>query len=169
MTIEESTEITLTNTESDQGVYSHDHDGVTDNHIIFCGGYRIIADTAVRHTASGVAWRFAPTSTTRNSMFPIRLQISTIAVAANALVTVKAWVRRDHTDIVMRLVCRGGQINGVASDVTATIAAAINTWEELTITFTPTEFGVVEITAECYDGINTTKLGYVDDMTITQA
>jgi hypothetical protein len=47
------------------------------------------------------------------------------------------------------------------------MTAAANTWEEVTITFTPSEAGFVEITAEAYGG--TTYTGYVDDMTITQA
>jgi hypothetical protein len=83
------------------------------------------------------------------------------------LVTIKAWMRRDNTGLTMRLVCKGGQIAGVTSDVVSAMTAAANTWEELTITFTPTEVGVVEITAEAWGG--TTYSGWVDDMTISQA
>jgi len=67
----------------------------------------------------------------------------------------------------MMLVCRGKQIAGVNSNVTASMTAAADTWEELQIQFTPTEAGVVEIEAWAYGG--TTYSGWVDDMTITVA
>jgi hypothetical protein len=67
----------------------------------------------------------------------------------------------------MKLVCPGGQIAGVSTDVEASVTASANTWEELTITFTPTEAGVVAIEAIAWGG--STHTGYVDDLTITQA
>ena len=76
-------------------------------------------------------------------------------------------MRKTHaTNITGKLVCRGGQITGVSSDVVATKADDADTWEELTIQFTPTEAGVVEIEAWAYGG--TTDSLYVDDMTISQ-
>ena len=66
-----------------------------------------------------------------------------------------------------KLVCRGGQIAGVASDVTATAADVLQTWEELEITFTPTEAGVVEIELWAYYVSGNSNV-YVDDMTIGQ-
>jgi len=59
----------------------------------------------------------------------------------------------------------GGQIAGVASDVVSAMTAAADTWEELTISFTPTAAGVVEIEAQAYGG--TTESVYVDDMSFT--
>ena len=89
-------------------------------------------------------------------------------MAANALVTVKCWFYKSSAaGITAKLVCKGGQISGVASNVEATAADVLATWEELTITFTPTEAGVVEIEAWAYGG--TAESVYVDDMTITQA
>jgi hypothetical protein len=66
----------------------------------------------------------------------------------------------------MQLVCKGGQIAGVPTDVISTLTTT-GTWEEETITFTPTEQGVVEILAYAYGG--STFNGWVDDMTISQA
>jgi hypothetical protein len=123
--------------------------------------------TAVRHTASGYAYRVDVTSTTRNEVYPACLALARVAVGANAQVTVKAWMRRSNTGLTMRLVCKGGQIAGVTNDVIASMTAAADTWEELTITFTPTVAGVVQIVAEAYGG--STYSGYVDDMTISQA
>lgn len=148
-------------------VYSHNHDRIANNHKIFLSGALISAATDQRHTASGISWKIQPTSTSiQHSRNPVTLSLAKVACSANNLVTVKAWMYRDNSGLTMRLVCKGGQIAGVANDVTASVTTT-NAWEEETITFTPTEAGVVEITAEAWGG--TTFSGWVDDMTITQA
>ena len=162
-----ATEVTGFETFKNSKVYSHKHDQTVDNHKIFTDGGLISSEATVRHTASGIAWKLSPTSTNRSSYYPLDFKIAKIAVNASALVTVKAWMRRDNTGLTMSLVCKGGQIAGVASDVIASMTAAADIWEEITITFTPTEAGVVEIEAWAYGG--TTYNGYVDDMTISQA
>ena len=47
------------------------------------------------------------------------------------------------------------------------MTAAADTWERVSLSFTPTETGVVEIFAYAYGG--TTYTGYVDDLSISQA
>lgn len=146
---------------------SQKHDGTADNHYIWDHLGVIQSESSVRHTASGIAWKMSPTTSTAVSNAPLALAIARVACAASALVTVKAWMRRTNTGLTMKLVCKGGQIGGVSSDVTASMTASADTWEELTITFTPNEAGVVEIEAHAYGG--TTYSGYVDDLTISQA
>lgn len=164
--INESTEIVAGGTYG-TSFASHDHDQVTGNHKIFMDGALISAATDQRKTASGISWKIQPTTTTnRGSYRPVVLPLAKVACAANSLVTIKAWMRRDNSGLTMRLVCKGGQIAGVANDVIASVTTT-NAWEEETITFTPTEVGVVEITAEAWGG--TTFSGWVDDMTISQA
>jgi hypothetical protein len=153
-------------------ILSTNHDNAANNHRIFTDGGLISSESSVRHTASGIAWKLQPTNssvtTGRNERYPLSLSIAKIAVSANNLVTVKAWMRRDNTDLTMKLVCKAWQLAGIGdTDITASMTAAADTWEELTITFTPTETGVVEITAEAYGG--STYTGYVDDLTVTQA
>ena len=131
-------------------------------------GGLISSATDQRNTASGISWKLQPTSTTlRTSLRPVTLSLAKVACAANSAVTIKAWMRRTNTGLTMRLVCKGGQIAGVASDVVDSMTAAADTWAEQTITFTPTEVGVVEITAEAWGG--TTFSGWVDDLTISQS
>lgn len=153
-------------------LYSTNHDDTANNHRIFTDGGLISSESSVRHTASGIAWKLQPTNdnenTGRNARYPLSLSIAKIAVSANNLVTVKAWMRRDDTNLTMKLVCKAWQLAGIGdTDITASVTEAADTWEELTITFTPTETGVVEITAEAYGG--STYTGYVDDLTVTQA
>ena len=164
--IAESTEVT---SQTGQGgyIFSQGHDATLNNTQIFTDGGRISSTTAVRHTASGYAWQLAPTVTTRTTLYPLVLSLATIMCNASALVTVKAWMRRDNTGITQRLVCKGGQISGVAADVIDTMTAAADTWEQRTITFTPTVQGAVEITTEVFGGA--TFNAFVDDLTISQA
>lgn len=147
-------------------LYSQKHDQTTGNHKIFVDGGLISSATDQRKTASGISWKMQPTSATRSANIPLTLSLAKVACAANSLVTIKAWMYRDNSGLTMRLVCKGGQIAGVANDVTSSVTTT-NAWEEETITFTPTEVGVVEITAEAWGG--TTFSGWVDDMTISQA
>lgn len=146
---------------------SQKHDATADNHYIWDHLGVIQSEGTVRHTASGIAWKMSPTTTVAVSNAPLTLSIAKVACAASAQVTFKAFLRRTNTGLTHKIVCRGGQIGGVASDVSASMTAAADTWEELTLTFTPNEAGVVEIEAQCYGG--TTYSGYVDDQTITQA
>jgi hypothetical protein len=147
--------------------YIHKDDKSPTASRILMEGATILTAVDQRNTASGVSWKIQPTSTTvRNAFRPVVLSLAKVACAANSLVTIKAWMRRDNSGLTMRLVCKGGQIAGVTSDVVSALTTT-NAWEEETITFTPTETGVVEITAEAWGG--TTFSGWVDDMTISQA
>lgn len=133
----------------------------------FIGIGTVLGETTVRHTASGYAWKFNPTHSGLSASWPLYMKIAEVAVNPNAQVTVKAWMRRSNTGLTLSLVCRGGQIAGVANDVISSMTAGADTWEEVQIQFTPTEAGVVEIEVWAYGG--TSYSGYVDDMTITQA
>jgi hypothetical protein len=165
---EESEEFQVATNGTECYFYSHNHDQTANNHKIVSHGVVISSAIDQRKTAGGISWKIQPTSTQSwNSSRPIIFSLAKVACAANSLVTVKAWMRRTDSNLTMRLVCKGGQIAGVSSDVVSAMTAAADTWEELTITFTPTEVGVVEITAEAWGG--TTFSGWVDDMTISQA
>jgi hypothetical protein len=167
MVINEASEVPALSSPYDRRIYSEKHDGVSGDTQIFCDGGRISLQAAIVHGAATAAWKFSPTNTDRRENYPLNLPIAQIAVAANALVTVTAWFRRSNTALTSKLVCKGGQLAGVASDVTASMTAAADTWEQLTLTFTPTEAGVIEIEAQFYGG--TTYNGYVSDATFTQA
>ena len=166
-TVNEATEAVAFTAYANGRIYSEKHDGTANNAQIFCDGGLISQQASVVHGSAATAFKFSPTSTNRTVNYPLNLPIAQIAVGASALVTVKAWMRRSNTGLTGRLVCKGGQIGGVAADVTASITAAADTWEEITITFTPSEAGVVEIEAQFYGG--STYSGYVSDATFSQA
>lgn len=165
--IQETTEVTSSEPFSDYRVYSHKHDQTTDNHKIFTDGGLISSEVgANRRTASGMAWAISPTSANRSSTYPMFLEGMKIACAASALVTVSVWVLRTNTGISAQLFLKGGQIGGVAADVSALATGPAGTYEQISIAFTPTEAGVVDVEFRAWGG--TTFTAYFDDATIVQ-
>lgn len=149
-------------------VFSHKESGTIDNHFNYTDGALIASETgANRRTLAGMAWALSPTSTNRAAEYPVKLLAGRIACVANALVTVRVWVKRTSTSLTAGLLVSGQQLNGVANDITANASGVANTYEQITLTFTPTEAGVIEINFQAYGG--TTFTAYFDDMTISQA
>ncbi len=165
--LNDSTEVSNNTNANNSLIVSKNHDQTAGYNKIFTYGGVIETETTVVHTGGGKSWKMRPTITNRNSTFPLFLDLIKFAVSASSLVTVKAWMRRSNTGLTMSLVCRGGQIAGVPNNVVSSMTAIADTWEEVTITFTPSEAGVVTIEAWAYGG--TTYSGYVDDLTRTQA
>lgn len=163
--INESTEVTI-NSYTDGRAHFKNHDNTIGNNFTAADGGIITPQTAIRYSNSGYAWALSPLSTIKNSNYPLDLKIATFVVNANGLVIVKVWMRRNSIFLTAGLRIKGGQIAGVPNDLTSYMSAAANVWEELILTFTPSEIGVVEILAECYGG--TTYTAYVDDISITQ-
>jgi hypothetical protein len=135
--------------------------------VIYTDGGRISTNTSVRHTASGVSWALQPTASTRDVIYPLVHNIGAILVEENIQVTASVWLRRTNTGIDGGFRIKGYQIAGVNSDVTDTISVGADTWEQVSIQFTPTETGVVELEVYAYGG--TTYTLYWDDLEVDQA
>jgi hypothetical protein len=167
-TINEATEVSISASFIGQMyVYSNRHDNTDNNSWVFQGVGTVNQQTAVVDSPATTSWLMRPTSTSATTLNPLRLKLGTVVCAASSLVTVTARMRRDNTGLTMRLVCPGGQISGVSSNVTADMTALANTWETVTITFTPTKAGAVDIYAQAFGG--TTLNGYVCNLTASQA
>lgn len=149
----------------DGRVVSTDHDGVVDQFTIFCDGGLISSQTTIRHTAAGRAWSLQPQSTNRSLNYPLDHVVARIAVSAGTVVTVKCWLRRTNAGVAGRLTCKGGQLSGIAADVVASMSAAQDVWQQVQIVLSPTQAGIVQITAEAYGG--TTYTVYADDLSVS--
>jgi len=148
--------------------YSWNHGGVNgDNRIITqYGVIKSVAD--VRHTSSGYAWKFSPASADWSADWPLGTPIARLACQAGQQVTASLWMRRDNAGITGSLVCRGGQIAGLDSDVVSSISGDTPPeWKQVSIAFTPTENGVVEIEAQAYGG--TAYNLWIDDLGVQGA
>lgn len=139
------TEVGNTTANGNTKVFSTNHDQTLNNHWIFTDGGTINYQTTTYHASSAGSWKFSPDST-RIVNYPLNLSIAKIACTANNEVTYKAWCKKDHaTNVAMKLIVRAGNI-GIASDIEVTQADNTD-WQELTLTFTPTLAGVVEVEA----------------------
>ncbi len=165
-TINESTEFVGTSASLSGGLFSNRHDNTDNNSWVFSTFFTVNQQSVVVDSPATTAWKISPINSGANANIPARLKLATVVCAASSLVTITARMQRDNTGLTMRLVCPGGQISGVASDVFADMTAAANTWETVTITFTPTKAGAVDIYAYAFGG--TTFSGYVCNLTASQ-
>lgn len=158
----------LVNTNVDFVVFSQKNGQVANAHLITWEGGTIISATDQRQTASGISWKFRPTGTLRTAARPLKLSVAKIKVLAGITKTIAIWTRRDNTNIKGLLCLAGGQVAGVPIDVEVACEPSINTWvQSSSLTFTPTEDGVVEINFKVYDGVGTTNNFWIDDISIT--
>jgi hypothetical protein len=162
--IAEATEFQAMTADIDRYVYSHDHDGTAGNHLITSDGGTIRSATDQRHTASGIAWKFNPTSTTRGDGYPLVLPVGKVVCTSGVAVSVTVWTRRDSTNIKGQLRVRGGKVAGVL-DTSVACEPSVNTWTQSSaLAFTPTEDGIVDLEFIVWDGVGTTNSYWIDDL-----
>jgi hypothetical protein len=153
-------------------MYSQKHDQTAGNNYIATdyGTIQSVDGATYGHTGSGICWKMSPTNAIRSVDYPLELSLAKVACVADKLVTVTAQMKLTNTtDILGALLCRKKQLDGIAADVKTNMATDDTDYHEVTVTFTPTEAGVVEIKALAWWVANTADESiYVDDMTITQ-
>jgi hypothetical protein len=143
-------------------VTSTNHDDNPGSHYRWEYGATYNSTQATRHTADGWAWQLSPTNTARDSAWPMRLPLGQIALTSGVPTVVTAWMQRSNAGLTGGLVCPGGQITGMATDISDTSwTVAAGEWEQQSITLQSTESGLVTVEAQCYGG--TTYSMYVDD------
>ena len=151
-----------------EGVYSfnyltyfENYDGVAGDMHAICGLGEINSDTGVTHGDSTFSWRFSPTSSYASDRAPLIMPIWKKACEASVPVTFKAWFRRDDTGLTGKLLIKG-IYPGITTDVSDSISVSADTWEQLSVTVTPTEDCVIEVFASFYGGV--AYNGYVADL-----
>jgi hypothetical protein len=150
----------------DARVRSHNHDAVKGSHLMVTDGGRVVNETgANRHTLSGFAWNLMPSSP-RSALYPLDYKLASLAVVPNKIVTAKCYFKRTDANVTGQLLVLGGQLDGVPNDVIAT-SVTTGQWEQLTVTFTPTEIGVIDIYARVFGGSSSSV--FVDDMSVSQS
>jgi hypothetical protein len=162
-----ATEFSTVTAYTNHRIHSQQHDQTAFDYIWTDGG-TMNTEATDRSGQTGNMWRLVLTNTTRTSNYPLDLPVGQFAVTANNLVTVSAWMKKSHaTNCNGRLRVRAYQLAGLTSDVTATLADNTN-WQELTLTFTPTEAGVFEVEALAeYVAANANV--YIDTISVSQA
>lgn len=130
--------------------------------------YDTVATT--RPGGTGIMWQFS-SGTYRNTAYSAQcLPVGRFLVAGSGKVTVKIWMKATHTYVRGFLLCRRKQIPWSDPDADIVTNNPVDTnWNQLTLEFTPTEAGVVEIEVGAYQTSGGSFYLNIDDLTISQA
>ncbi len=143
--VPEATEI-LSNVGLYGTIWSFNHDQTTGNHWGFAYGATINWQTSTVHDTEPGAWRVVISNSIRNSLSPVIFKFAEIAVEASVAVTVTAWVKKDHaTNVACKIFVRDELYSLPGVTETSDTKASDTSWEQLSITFTPTEAGIVPL------------------------
>ena len=162
----ESTKATGFTNYADSRIYINDMGGYS---YIYTDSGNIVNQAATAG-GTGKEWKFSPTSSSRGSFYPLILPIARFAVASSGKVTVKVYFKKSGTGVAGGLRCKCGQIawSDGSNDITVTCPDNTNR-NQVTLEFTPTKAGVVEVEALAWYVSSTTQTVIVDDIAISQA
>jgi len=146
-------------------LYSKNHDGVSGEfYNVLAGAYVITEDITTRHTASGYSWKIECV----NQNYDAEFMIAKVAASASTSITFKLYCyRASSTGSNARLKVLGNnRIAGITSDTFSSgLSGAVNTWEELSLTITPSDDCVAEVFLVLdFSGTHTM---YIDDFSVT--
>lgn len=115
------------------------------------------------------AWQveFHATGGTERGLYnPFNLEIAQVACASGAAVTVTAWVKKNHaTNVGALIFVESDVLNGVTE--TQDAKADDTSWEQLSISFTPTQAGVIPVFLRAWVGAAIDSV-FVGSITVTQ-
>ncbi len=122
----------------------------------------------VGQPGSGIAFKLTP-DTDALSGSPLSINVGKVACPANVPTTVKYWAKLSAAGPTARLRVPGGRYAGVGSAGTDVVSAAITgtTYAQVSVTFTPTEYAVVDIFADVW-GSTTQNLVVSGPVVVTQ-
>ena len=167
-TFAEGTTVTHGTAYDKGGIWSLKEDSTEGNNWGYFRYATINWQTATKYSTQAGAWKVNITNAERNSVCSVPLKLAEIAVVAAKLVTVKAWVKKDHaTNIACKLISYA-DVTLAYAEASATKGSADTNWEELTITFTPTNKGVADIFLESWWVAGSSSV-YVGTISVTQA
>ena len=162
----EATAVSALNDYDGNRYISVNEDGTAGNHIIRTDGGTILAQTTTRHTASGIAWELQPFSSARVAAYPLTQNLKGVPVKAGVSHTVSLWARRSNTGLTLNFGIANQGTTGIAA-AEVSMTAAADTWEQLSLSFTPTVDCVVDFYVAVYGG--TTYSGFWDDFAVSAA
>jgi hypothetical protein len=149
-------------------LHSHNENNTVYHTNYYVGGTVYNKASALTH-GSGTSWVFSLDDTMlADSVTPLILKLAKIAVAPNKLVTVSIWAKCSaFGNVTGKLIVKGGQIAGVTNDVTSSTLAS-NTETQISLTFTPTELGVVEIEFHGWSVLDSAATIEIDTLSVIQ-
>ena len=147
----DSSEFGFVTSIADQYVWSFDHDNTQGNHWGFTNGGTINWQTVEKQGSDPGSWKATISSNTRTTLLPIRFKLAEIGIKATDTVTFTAWVKKDDATTVGAKIFVYGSDQSLAGMTYTEVTKANDTnWQNLSMTFSATEAGVVEVWAEAW-------------------
>ena len=150
------------------------------NSVLSGSGYdgmlKYSVESSIVHTsgAGKISWKVIPylnnqpCSNTADWYNYQNMKISEILLKANTLATVTIWVYRLFTSTSCAIFVKP-EVAGVNNWVVSSSTGAANSWEQLSLTFTPSVDCVIPVYfAAQFDTVNTSQAFYFDDFGVTQ-
>lgn len=127
--------------------------------------------SALVHGSSTYSYKHTPLTGIHVEHVPLVQKTKPFAVSSAGTLTISVWARRTHaTNVGGKIVVRGMQVDGISTDQTDSITAAADTWEELTITGSPSENVPIEVEWHSWNNTTTSTASvYFSDPTVTQS
>jgi hypothetical protein len=151
-------------------LFSQNHNDVTDNHKL----YRVNSlvgqwQTTEKQGSDPGAWELI-TAISDSEETNFQLKLAEFAVNGSGLVTINAWVKKSHATEIDSWILVGSELTNAISQNYETVSADNTNWQQLQITFTPDEAGVITLYA-CAQRRNTsnTRSAFFGSINITQA
>jgi len=132
------------------------YDNTANDHRLYYMNCLVTSDSTTKQSGSGYSWKFTPLANsgvkTRSVNFPLRFKLAEVYVTANSQITATIYARRsdNQTDdyVALAALALDNAAVGITTDVkSSALSGSVDTWVQLTLTFTPTIAGVATITA----------------------
>tara|TARA_Y100001973_G_scaffold16201_1_gene23532 strand:+ start:49 stop:2388 length:2340 start_codon:yes stop_codon:yes gene_type:complete len=132
------------------------YDNTANDHRLYYMNCLVTSDSTITQSGSGYSWKFTALSTTayhtRDADFPLRFKLAEVYVTANSQVTATIYARRTDNQtndyVALAALAVDNAAVGITTDVkSSALSGSVDTWVQLTLTFTPTIAGVATITA----------------------
>jgi hypothetical protein len=126
----------------------------------------ISRETTITHSGAS-SWKVNILTSARDEGNPITLNIAQVYLTADVSTTISAWLYLTSANLRANIDLPGYQIAGVTTDQIASAnPATVNSWQQVSMTFTPTASGVVTLQANFWLTSGTNESVYIDDLTL---
>ena len=151
-------------------VTSFDTDGVAGSHDMWTYWSAAEWQTSVVHDTEPGAWHLTSQNSGITAGLPNKFPLPGVMCNAGSAVTYSVWVKKSHaTSAQCYLMVENEEYNLAGITAATDVKADDTNWEELSVTFTPTEKGGVPLFLYYYQTASGTYDYYVGKVTITQA
>ena len=133
------------------------YDNTANDHRIYYMNCLVTSDSTTTQSGSGYSWKYTQLAyssavKTRSADFPLRFKLAEVYVTANSQVTATIYARRTDNQtndyVALAALAVDNAAVGITTDVkSSALSGSVDTWVQLTLTFTPTIAGVATITA----------------------